>query len=102
MLNFSNPFLLEAITFSSDVYFQEEEFLYLAGLQKGLIITKYSKNAFYYLKQKNKFDKVCISIKDGLIGKILHFNLIGFWTFANVKLTGIWFDKEKLAQKLFI
>lgn len=94
--NFQKPFLLTGLTFDSDVYFEASEFFYLTGLREGQEIRALDlKNAFFYLKKKNKFESISFTCADYLSGKKVHFSFKGFYSFAKLKIKGILFGKDK-------
>ena len=96
---FSTSILLERLTFGSDVYIQKEEFLYLVGLHEGEKISAADiKTAVLYLVKKNKFAEIRLQISDGVEGKWLHMNLIGFWSFQKLKVHGILRGKDIYRQ----
>lgn len=93
------PFIVKKITYNSDIYLDPDEFFYLIGITQGQKVTVNDlKNACFYLKQKNKFDQICISIKDSLNGKILHFELTALWTFEKVEFKHLSFANDKFLQ----
>jgi len=91
----SEPFVLEAITFESDVFMQSSEFFYLVNLREGdLIDVAALEKAVAYIRRKNKFELIRIFISDGEHGKRLHFILTGLWTLHKLKIKGILVGRE--------
>lgn len=96
---FSDPFLLERLTFDTDVYFQKKEFDYLTGMQEEETYSAtHVKEAVIYLVKKNKFFEIRLRVSDGVEGKWLHFTLVGFWTFQKLKVQGVLRGKDAFRQ----
>lgn len=99
----NKPFILQDITYESDAPFEVDEFDYLVGLKSGQITTVQDvKNALLYLKLKNRFESVKISLNDGKSGKKLNFDLINYWRLEKVKIHGISFNKNKYIQQYIL
>lgn len=97
------PFILEEISYKSDVPFQIDEFDYLVGLKKRQInCLSDVRNALCYLKLKNKFECVKLRINNGCQGKKLHFEFTGFWKIQKIKINGISFSKNSYLQKYIL
>ncbi len=95
----SVPFLLEDVTFESDVFIQPGEFDYLVDLHRGSFISSGDlKKAIWYLSKKNKFSEVVLQIMPGAYGKRLFFYLFGMWTFTLLKVCGILTNKQRYYQ----
>ncbi|MBU4387266.1 hypothetical protein KJ644_02205, partial [Candidatus Dependentiae bacterium] len=76
--NAENTFLLEKLTFDSDVNFSNYEFLYLTKLKQNSFISDLEiKNAKKNLKSKGRFEKIIIKIDNLNNGKHVHFSLKG-------------------------
>ena len=92
----SQPFLLEQVSFSSDVYLSAQEFSYLVELPEGSIISPQQLcKAVSYLFKKNKFEKIVIHLQPGRHGQLLHFELTGMLTLKKLKFHGVMIGKEK-------
>lgn len=90
-----NDIFIKRLSFSSDVRFDREEFLYLSGLKENSFVSiNHIKMAKKCLMQKGRFFKVKYSIHDLLNGKHIHFSLISSWILNKIKLSGIWFGKQ--------
>lgn len=97
--SFKESFFLEQITFETDFFFQKSEFLYLTGLKEGQQVSAQNlKNAFFYLKQKNRFEDILLFVEDGKLGKILRFVLKSFYVFDRLKIKGLFFGKDQYIQ----
>ena len=67
---FSEPFILERLTFDSDVHLEKEEFLYLADLSEGAQVSAFEiKKALSCLIKKNIFREIGIRMSQGVNGK---------------------------------
>jgi len=96
---FNKPFVLERLTFDSDVHLEKEEFLYLVDLREGAFVgASEIKNALSYLIKKNIFREIGIRVSQGVNGKWLHFELRGAWAFQRVKISGILWGKDIYRQ----
>lgn len=92
---FSEPCVLEKITFDSDVFMQPSEFFYLIDFSEGdTVNTESLVKALNYIKLKNKIESVAIKIKDGSNGKKVHFSLTGLWTLHSVKIKGVLIGRD--------
>jgi len=92
-------FLLDRLTYESDVCFQDAEFHYLVGLQEDTVVSVDDiKKAVSYLAKKNKFQTISLVLKQEGPGKHLHIRLAGHWTFQKLKLTGLLIGKENYRQ----
>lgn len=91
-----SPFLVEKISFDSDIYFSPCEFSYLIGFNEGdLVDENILSKACLYLFKKNVFESLVITLKPGTTGgKEIHFNLKACWMLGTVKIHGIWFGKD--------
>ena len=97
--NLPELFELELITYESDIRIDSEEFFYLTGLQKGVTISADDLlRAISYLFKKRKLSRINLNVADGIEGKQLHFSLIGFKTFARLKLHGVLIGKDRYRQ----
>ena len=93
------PFLLELVSYESDVRLESEEFFYLTDLQNGITVcADQLLRAAEYLFKKRKFSRIQIIISDGVEGKQLHFSLVGFTTFAKLKFRGLLIGKDRYRQ----
>jgi len=96
---FEQPFILEQLSYESDVVVQPEEFFYLVDLQEGSSISGNAiKRAVDLLFKKNKFIQIHMQVADGAIGKKLHMKLVGMWTFARLKLHAVFLGKDRYRQ----
>ncbi len=94
-----DPVLLSSLTYSSDVFFCKEEFLYLVDLLVGSKITATDLgDAVVRLFQKKLFETITITIEDDGAGKAIHFDLVGVWTFQKFKVSGIWVNRDRYKQ----
>ncbi|MFH1461377.1 MAG: BamA/TamA family outer membrane protein [bacterium] len=92
---FCSSFLLEEITFKSDIFFDKSEFLYLTGLQEKTFISKNDlKNAKESLLKKGRFLDVEFQVSDLHKGKQVHFVLTSNWILKKVVLHGILFGRH--------
>lgn len=102
VLNNLSSFALDKLSFSSSIDFDWKEFKYLVGIKKDCYITEtLLKNSCFYLKQKNKFKKICLTITDSAkspLHKNLHFDLHATWTFNCLNLSGILVGKDPVSQ----
>ncbi len=96
---FSHDFVLDQLTYDSDVYMQRAEFYYLVDLKQDASIAAADvKQAVAYLFKKNKFQKIRIRIDSTAYGGSLHFTLVGFWTFEKLKISGVLIGKDIYSQ----
>jgi len=96
---FREPFILERLTFDSDVHLEKEEFLYLVDLSEGVPVSASDiKKALSYLIKKNIFREIGIRMSQGVNGKWLHFELRGVWTFRQARISGILWGKDIYRQ----
>ncbi len=94
------PLLVKNVTFDSDVLLQKEEFDYLVSIPKGSYVTiEQIKKACSYLKKKNKFETITLTITQSADGAEVHFDLIGLWTFGKVRFQGSFGNKEMYRQQ---
>lgn len=107
--NFKQQLYLEKITVDCDVAFGRDEFLYLTQLKENNMVSASElKAACWYLKRKNKFDSVVISIEpissecidtENAYEKVnITFSLKARWTFSKLKFKGSILDKEQFSQ----
>jgi len=97
--SFPEPFLLESITFESDVQLQKSEFFYLTELHEGMLVTPTVLcKAVSYLRKKKKFESIIVQLSAGTYGKKLHIKLMGYWTLQALKLHGFMLGKDKYRQ----
>jgi len=95
----TKPFVLEQLTYESDVCVQPEEFFYLVDLQKNKVVTPQKLyTVVSRLFKKNKFSHVELVLQEGVFGVCLHFKLFGFKTFHTLRLHGILIGKYKYLQ----
>ncbi|MDR3646190.1 MAG: BamA/TamA family outer membrane protein [Candidatus Babeliales bacterium] len=93
------PFLLQEISYKSDTPFEVDEFDYLTGLKNRRITSAIDvKNAIHYLKLKNRFESVKISLQD----KKLNFDLINLWQIKKVMIHGVSFGKNSYHYKYIL
>ncbi len=92
----NTSFYLEKLTFEADVFFSQEEFLYLTDLKEGSFVTAQDvEKACKQLKYKKRINNVDVEIESTELGKRLHFKLSTNWLFKKMVLKGIWFDKHQ-------
>ncbi|HEV2601095.1 MAG TPA: BamA/TamA family outer membrane protein [Candidatus Babeliales bacterium] len=92
---FPEPFYLQNITYTSDVYFQEAEFRYLVDMRPGeLVAARDIERAITHLFKKSKFEEVVLTCAPHGNGMSIHMTLIGFWTISKLKLHGMLLGKE--------
>ena len=93
------PFVIEKITYDSDVFLSPEEFAYLVPFKKGSSISAVDlKKACVSLAQKNKFQTVHITVTENENEKSVAVHLVGLWTFNKVKFHGILLGKDSYRQ----
>jgi len=91
----THSFVLDAITFQSDVYMSKGEFDYLVDLPQGSTVSVAQiKKAVSYLFKKNKFEKIIVTLTPGAQGYAITMQLVGFWTFKKLKFDGMMIGKE--------
>jgi outer membrane protein assembly factor BamA len=96
---FPEPFYVEQVTFTTDVYFESAEFQYLTGLEDGMLVSCAElKKAVFYLCKKKKFSSITLKVSQGKAGKRLHIELVGVWTFAALKFHGMMLGKDAYRQ----
>lgn len=84
------PFFLERLTFESDVYMQTSEFFYLMDIHEGCMVDAATlERGLSYIRRKNKFESIQLTLSSGTDGKNLHAKLTGFWSFHKLKISGI-------------
>lgn len=92
---FSEPCLIESISYACDTHLDDHEFYYLLGFKQGDMVTDVDvKNALFCLSQKNKFKQICMRVEQGMQGKKLHYDCTTHWIFKQLKIEGIWFNKD--------
>lgn len=92
---FPKPIQLVRLSFSSDVFFERSEFLYLMGMQEGAEICADDLiGAITHLIKKNKFSTIELRVTPWGQGVHLHIDLVGFWSFAKVKVHGVLLGKD--------
>lgn len=93
---FSEPVLIDKVTFDSDIVFEEREFCYLTGLKEGKLIgSKEIKNAFFYLDLRQLFSKIILNLSHNSKGLCLHFELRGYERLGSLAISGVVFDKDR-------
>jgi len=96
---FSQDFILDQLTYDSDVHMQRAEFYYLVDFKQGATITAADiKQAVAYLFKKNKFKEIRIRSDQTACGTNLHFSLVGCWTFEKLKIYGVLIGKDIYSQ----
>ena len=102
VLDAVQPFALDKLTCSSNINFDKKEFNYLVGLNSDEYITNtLLQDSCFYLKQKNKFKKICVTISGSSkspIHKNLHFDLYGHWTFNCLTIQGVLIGKDAISE----
>jgi len=92
----TDSFVLEGLSFESDVYIEDTEFYYLVGLKEGQVVTKQDlQQSLSFLFKKNKFQSIRLMLMLGKRGKHIHMDLKSFWTFERLKLHGWMLGKEQ-------
>lgn len=101
-LDVVQPFALDKLTYSANINFDKKEFGYLVDLKPDSYVgTDLLKNSCFYLKQKNKFKKICLTISSSSkspVHKNLHFDLYGCWTFNCLTVQGILVGKDAVTH----
>jgi outer membrane protein assembly factor BamA len=96
---FAESFYLKTVSYDADVYFQKSEFLYLLDMRPGELIGAGDiVRALSYFFKKNKFQSITITCTHGRQGADLHWNFVGSWTFAKLKLHGVMLGKDMYRQ----
>ena len=92
-------FLLVDLTYTSDVYFSEQEFRYLVDLPVGTLVSNNQmRTVVSRLFQKKVFEQIRITLTDNALGKRLHFDLTGSWTFQKLKVSGVLVGRDWYKQ----
>ena len=92
----TNSFILDGMSFESDVLMSQAEFYYLVDMRDGDIVTADDlKKAASHLFKKNKFETMHIMLVPTKTGKHMHITLKSFWTFERLKLHGWMLGKER-------
>ena len=94
-----HSFILSKLTYTSDVFFDPQEFAYLVDMKEGRTYTFLAiKRALSYLLLKQKFKTITVSIGSDSDGISLHFAFEFHWILTKVKISGIWVGKEWYRQ----
>lgn len=94
-----DPVKLLAVTFESDIPFEQAEFDYLTGLRSGQMVTaKELKSSCFYLEQRRLFSRVVVRLSHRDDGLCVHFCLTGYDRLGKVSLAGVWFGKTFYRQ----
>ena len=92
----SDSFIVEQITYSSDIFFEEEEFFYLVGFQERQIVESYDLlQAVSRLIKKKKIKEIVLIVDSDIGGKRIHFYIKSLWTFKKLKIHGMLFGKNE-------
>lgn len=92
-------FVVESVTYDSDVYFDEKEFFYLIGFSSGDEVNAARiVNAVECLGKKNKFSRIKIDFVQHNNTVMLHFAFQSVWTFKKIKIHGVFQRKYVLSQ----
>lgn len=84
------PIVLKAVHFTADVPVSVAEFEYLTDLRAGRIVSANDmQRALYYLQKKNIFKSIDITIEHQDDGSVLSITACGLWTFARLKIRGM-------------
>jgi outer membrane protein assembly factor BamA len=96
---FAQPFCLSSLEMTSDIYFDEQEFLYLINLKLGACIDSSDiLNAVESIHKKSKFSSITIKKITDKDGIHLHFTFVAGWTFRKVKIHGPFHRKSFFSQ----
>ena len=98
---FPESFIVEEVSYQSDVCFQEAEFNYLVEIKPGDTVSSQTLcKALFYLIKKQKFEviELCAIPNSGELTYKLHFNFNAFWTFRKLKFKGIFVGKDRFRQ----
>lgn len=86
---------LHKISFSSDVFFESDEFFYLTDLRDSSPLTAAQLiEAVGTLIKKNRFSTITLRLNPYADGIQLHVDLVGFWSFARLKIEGVLIGKD--------
>lgn len=86
---------LHKISFSSDVFFEQDEFFYLTDLRESSQLTATQLvEAVRTLIKKNRFSIITLSLDSYDDGVQLHVDLVGFWSFDRLKIEGVLIGKD--------
>lgn len=92
---FPTPSVVNKISFSSDLFFESDEFFYLTDLRESSCVTAAQViEAVGTLIKKNKFSTITLHMTPVANGIDLHVGLIGFWTFDRIKIHGLLIGKD--------
>jgi len=92
-----DPLQVSSIKYSSDSFFDQNEFDYLTELKNQSCITAdMIMSAVEYLIKKNKFERIKLISRKSLEGVVLFFELESFWTFDRVTLRSELLGKDRL------
>lgn len=95
--------LIEKIVYKSDITMSDQDWKDVTGLKENqLLDIKDLKKICLFLKRKNKFKKLIITIEKGKAGYILKLAVKSFWTFKRLILKGNVPDKQAYIQKYLI
>ena len=84
------PIMLKAVHFTADVPVSVAEFEYLTELRAGSTVSADDmQRALYYLQKKNIFKSVDIIMEPQDNGSVLTITVCGLWTFARLKIRGM-------------
>jgi outer membrane protein assembly factor BamA len=90
---------INALSFESDIFFPEEEFLYLCDFKTGDDVTADDiVVGLEYCLKKNKFTTIKITCVAEENGVRLHVKFESIWTFRKIKIHNIYQGKHALLQ----
>lgn len=95
----SESFLVGAIEVVADIPFSKGELLRLADFKEGHVVkAQQLAQLLTYLRIKNRFKSLVVSIQDGDNGALLRFELQAEWLLARVGFSGIALGKARYLQ----
>lgn len=94
------PFTITAASCLCDVFFEQDEFLYLTELRPQSICTaERLREAIEHLIKKNRFSNITVHIRqDGKGNGSINVECVAFWTFSRVKIHGLILGKDTYKQ----
>src|SRR5260221_1082362 len=96
---FPEPFLVEKLSFESDVFFSEQEFLHLFNSNNGDQINyDHIVVALERCIKKNKFATIKMTSTVSDDGVMLHFVFESVWSFKKIKIHNVYQKKHALLQ----
>lgn len=91
--------LVRELFFNVDVHMENAERDYILGFTEGSIVTRQDFiSVISWLKMKNKFSTITITLQEQEDGFRIRFDLIGLWTFNKVVVKGLLRGAEKYSH----